>query len=168
MDRPDDAHSPFEEDLRRLVPAAPSAALRERISAARALTVTERARPGGPAAPTAGGLRWLGERLAWAAGGALAASLVVAAWSGGREAAAPVAGVATPVAASVPATSPPPAVAVAEEAVTWADEGVQFLDDRTPARILRRLAVERHVPAAGGAGYRVPREDLILLPVALQ
>lgn len=156
MDRPDEDLAPFVADLRRLAPAAPSPALRDRVSVALA--------PGEPMAPT-GGLRWLGERLAWAAAGALAASVVVSALAGGREAAAPAAGVTAPIAARVPAASP---VSVAEEAVTWADEGVQFLDDRTPARILRRLAVERHVPADGGAGFRVPREDLILLPVALQ
>lgn len=156
MDRPDDDLAPFAADLRRLVPAAPSSALRDRVAAALA--------PGAPAAATAGGLRWLGERLAWAAGGALAASLVLAVWSGGGG------GVGNGVDAVAPitATASPPAVAIAEESVTWADEGVQFLDDRTPARILRRLAVERHVPAGGGAGVRVPREDFILLPVALQ
>lgn len=56
---------------------------------------------------------------------------------------------------------------VTEEMVTWADGGVRFLDDRTPARILRRLAIERHRPAAGPE-FRMPREDVILLPVALQ
>lgn len=160
MERPDDDRSPFEEDLRRLVPAAPSAALRDRVAARIAAAA-------GPSVAV-GGLRWLGERLAWAASGALAASLVVATWSGGRtggEAGAAATG--GPMAAGV-ATAAAPAVAVAEEAVAWADEGVQFLDDHTPARILRRLAVERHVPADGGAGFRVPREDLILLPVALQ
>jgi hypothetical protein len=50
--------------------------------------------------------------------------------------------------------------------VTWADGGVRFLDDRTPARILRRLAIERHRPAVGQE-FRMPREDIILLPVAL-
>jgi hypothetical protein len=57
-------------------------------------------------------------------------------------------------------------VAVTEEMVTWADGGVRFLDDRTPARILRRLAIERHRPAVGQE-FRMPREDIILLPVAL-
>ena len=58
-------------------------------------------------------------------------------------------------------------VAVTEEMVTWADGGVRFLADRTPARILRRLAIERHRPAMGPE-FRMPREDVILLPVALQ
>jgi hypothetical protein len=58
-------------------------------------------------------------------------------------------------------------VAVSEEMVTWADGGVRFLADRTPARILRRLAIERRRPAVGPE-FRMPREDVILLPVALQ
>jgi hypothetical protein len=58
-------------------------------------------------------------------------------------------------------------VKVVEEMVTWADGGVRFLDDRTPARILRRLAIERHRPAVGPE-FHVPREDIVLLPVALQ
>ena len=63
-----------------------------------------------------------------------------------------------------PATTP---VAVTEELVAWADGGVRFLDDRTPARILRRLAIERHRPAVGPE-FRMPREDVVLMPVALQ
>ncbi|MFM7107727.1 MAG: hypothetical protein ACKOZU_03875 [Planctomycetaceae bacterium] len=60
-----------------------------------------------------------------------------------------------------------PPVEAAEESVAWADGGVQFIDVRTPSRVLRRVAVERHRPA-GGSEYRVPHEDVILMPVALR
>ena len=94
--------------------------------------------------PTTG--RRLAERLLWACGGAAVGAFAASA-------------------AAAPAVQPP--IDVTEESVAWADAGVQFIDDRTPARVLRRVAVERHRPA-GGAEYHVPREDVILVPVALQ
>jgi hypothetical protein len=160
--------------LAALAPAAPSADLRRQVAAA--LAAPSVARPSS--------LQWLGERLLWACGGAagaLAASLVFAPSLPPREgppaAPAPVQ-VAVPALAAasvadadqVAATDQRPApapVKVVEEMVTWADGGVRFLDDRTPARILRRLAIERHRPAVGPE-FRMPREDVILLPVALQ
>ena len=180
MTRPTDEDAMIEALLTALAPAAPSAALRRQVAAALAA----------PAGTTPSSLRWLGERLLWACGGAagaVAAALVLAPSLSPRAAlpsgAAPEAAPATPQAA-VPAlaaapgasaeqpasTDQPPAPApatVTEEMVTWADGGVRFLADRTPARILRRLAIERHRPAAGPE-FRMPREDVILLPVALQ
>jgi hypothetical protein len=57
---------------------------------------------------------------------------------------------------------------LSEETSRWADEGVRFLDDTTPARILRRMVVERHLAPNGQTEVRVPRADVILLPVAFQ
>ena len=159
MTRPTD-DAAFEAKLAALVPAAPSPDLRWRVAEALA---------GRPAVRPAGG--WLAERLLWACGGAAAG--VLAASLGFAPVVDPP--VRSPIAApgsAVPMTPPAtaataPAVDVAEEAVAWDDAGVQFLDDRTPARILRRVAVERHRPA-GGAEYHVPREDVILVPVALR
>ena len=180
MTRPTDEDAVIEAMLAALAPAAPSADLRRQVAAA--LAAPSVARPSS--------LQWLGERLLWACGGAagaLAASLVFAPSLPPREgppaAAAPPAAPA-PVQVAVPAlaaasvadadqvaaTDQPPVPApatVTEEMVTWADGGVRFLDDRTPARILRRLAIERHRPAVGPE-FRMPREDVILLPVALQ
>jgi hypothetical protein len=54
---------------------------------------------------------------------------------------------------------------------TWYDAHAArlvFLDDTTPARILRRMVVERHRAPDGRAELRVPRADVILLPVAFQ
>ena len=113
--------------------------------------------------PTTG--RRLAERLLWACGGAAVGAF--AASAAFMLAAGPVprsVALAAPAAAA-PAVQPP--IDVTEESVAWADAGVQFIDDRTPARVLRRVAVERHRPA-GGAEYHVPREDVILVPVALQ
>jgi hypothetical protein len=60
----------------------------------------------------------------------------------------------------------PPVEITEEEEVAWTDAGVQYVNERTPARVLRRVAIERRRPA-GGAEYRVSREDVILLPVSL-
>lgn len=194
MTRPNDEDDALEAMLAAVAPAAPSADLRRQVAAALAA----------PSGATPSSLRWLGERLLWACGGAaaaVAASLVLAPSLAPREAppagAGPRAAPATvpdsppaPVQAVVPSLAAAPgasgdqvtnmnqpasaeqrpdttSVAVSEEMVTWADGGVRFLDDRTPARILRRLAIERHQPAVGPE-FRMPREDVILLPVALQ
>jgi hypothetical protein len=57
---------------------------------------------------------------------------------------------------------------VRDEPVSWSDEGIRFVDDFTPARVLRRTVIERHMAGDGAAEVRVPREDVILLPVALR
>jgi hypothetical protein len=192
--RPNDEDDALEAMLAAVAPAAPSADLRRQVAAALAA----------PSGATPSSLRWLGERLLWACGGAaaaVAASLVLAPSLTPREASPAGAGLRAapatvpdsppaPVQAVVPSLAATPGtsadlvpnmeqpasaeqrsattpVAVSEEMVTWADGGVRFLDDRTPARILRRLAIERHQPAVG-PDFRMPREDVILLPVALQ
>ena len=55
-----------------------------------------------------------------------------------------------------------------EEAVGWSDEGIRFVDEFTPARVLRRTVIERHLADDGHAEVQVPREDVIFLPVALR
>lgn len=161
MTRPTEHDSALEAELAAFLPAAPSADLRRRVAAA----LDSASGSGGP-----GRVRWLGERLVWALGGAasaVAASLAFAPSDVPSESA--------PIAATAPQAIASPAGGaetespdgVAEESVAWADAGVQFLDDRTPARILRRMAIERH-RSAGGGEYRVPREDVILVPVALR
>ena len=169
-DHPDDpgrreraADERLSAQLAGLRPAQPGPELRARIAAE--LTVAERcdsfeAAPRGPLAA-------IGERLAWAAAGAVAASLaflLARAVPAGREPAT----VAT-VAATWPAE--PAAVRTApvrEEPVGWSDEGIRFVDELTPARVLRRKVIERHMAGDGTAEVRVPREDVIFLPVALR
>lgn len=151
MTRPTDADAALEAELAALVPTAPSAALRRRVAAALVPAPAARPVPG----------RWLGERLLWACGGAVAASLAFALV--GTSPSAPAA-VTASAPTAVAAANPP--VEVAGTSVTWSDGGVQFLDGRTPTRILRRSAVERH-RRADGPEIHVPREDVVLLPVAL-
>ena len=139
--------SEFENELRGLRPAGPSLSLECRIAAAFQSTKTRR-RPWS---------LWLAERLLWTAGGVAAAWLLVP-WLSpppAQTGAAPVRQVeAVPL--------------VSEEPLAWSDEGVQLVDGGTPARMLRRLVMERHQSADGSAELRIPREDVILLPVALR
>lgn len=139
--------SEFENELRGLRPARPSLSLEGRIAAAL------------PAAKTARRARvlWIAERLLWTAGGAVAASLVI-----GRIAPPPA------PAAPAPVSQASSAPRVSEEPIAWSDEGVQLIEGGTPARMLRRLVMERHQSADGSAEVQVPREDVILLPVALR
>ena len=157
--------TPFEQDLAALEPAAPSGGLRERIAAelaAAPATPTRRAR-GADLKPTRGqAISSVIERLAWAVGGALAATVVLGLTAGDaprRDGSERIV-VAGP---EVPETRP-----LSEQTGRWADEGVTFLDDTTPARILRRMVVERHRAPDGLAEVRVPRADVSLLPVAGQ
>ena len=145
-----------------LRPVEPGPGLRSRIAAELPL-------PGADSFETLARRRRVpvGERLAWAAGGAVAASLVFLLGGvvpSGREQ-APVAAVTA--VDSVPAAAARPSQ-VRDEAVSWFDEGIRFVDEFTPARVLRRKVIERHVAGDGTAEVRVPREDVIFLPVALR
>lgn len=140
----------FETHLRGFRPAAPSASLAGRIAAALPSA----------APPRVSWAAWLAERLFWSAAGAAAAWLLLArvSWSppSGSPPSAPVA---------APAVAAP---RVSEEPMAWSDDGVHFIDGRVPARLLRRIVLERHQSADGLAEVRVPREDVIVLPVALR
>ncbi len=172
MNRSTDHDAAFEAELAALAPAAPTAGLRGRIAEALAAAPATRPTPLAMPAVRPAPARRLAERLLWACGGAavgaIAASVAFMLAPGltPRSIAPRSVALASPApVVAAPVVQPP--VEVAEESVAWADAGVQFIDDRTPARVLRRVAVERHRPA-GGAEYRVPREDVILVPVALQ
>lgn len=194
MTRPNDEDDAIEAMLATLAPAAPSAALRRQVAAA--VAAPAGATPSS-LQWLGERLLWAcgGAVGAVAASLVLAPSLAPRegppAGAGPRAAPAPVlATTPAPVQVAVPAMAVAPRASgdlvpnvdqpasagqrpdttpatVTEEMVTWADGGVRFLDDRTPARILRRLAIERHRPAAGPE-FRMPREDIIFLPVALQ
>lgn len=168
-DHPDGAGHPersaderLSAQLAGLRPVPPGPGLRSRIAAE--LTVVEHGD-----SSTRSRYRRLGslvERLAWAAGGAVAAALaflVAGSPPAGREQ-APVVAVAASGPAE-PAARPP---RVRDEAVRWSDEGIRFVDELTPARVLRRKVIERHMAGDGTAEVRVPREDVIFLPVALR
>lgn len=148
-----------------LRPMQPGADLRSRISATLAAEAGE-----AEAGARRHRLGAIGERLAWAAAGAVAASLaflVAGPVPVGREqsAVATAAGtrlVEPAVTASVQTPS------VHDEPIGWSDEGIRFVDEFTPARVLRRKVIERHMAGNGAAEVRVPREDVFLLPVALR
>ena len=145
-----------------LRPARPWPELRARIAAELAREPRDRVAPSPPRP-----LGAIGERLAWAAGGAVAASLaflLAGVVPAGHEPAA-VATVAAPGPAELAAARPP---RVRDEAVSWSDEGIRFVDELTPARVLRRKVIERHLAGDGAAEVQVPREDVIFLPVALR
>lgn len=156
-------------DLASLRPAPAGNDLRARIAAELA-GMPSAGRP----ARASGLWRGAAERLAWAAVGAVAASLVLL-LSRGKTVPEQPAVVPEPVAVAVniaePAADPGQPLhplRVSEHPVAWSDEGIRFLDGVTPARILRRRVVERHLAEDGRAEVRVPREDVIFLPVALR
>ena len=147
-------------DLAGLRPVDPGPGLRARIAAELAAT--------GPGSPVlrSRAARGFGERLLWAAGGAVAASLVFVATGGGLRSGDEPASVA---ASTVPPATPEArAPRMREEAVGWSDEGIRFVDEFTPARVLRCTVIERHLADDGHAEVHVPREDVIFLPVALR
>ena len=146
----------FEDFLRGMRPAEPSLSLEGRIAASLNQAAPVR-RPS-----------WLAfamERLMWAGVGA-AALWVIAGVSPVRPFAHKKS--ADPEAHQVAAAPATDESAVAEVRLPWADEGVKFLDDNTPARVIRRTVIERHPTGVGGAELRVPREDLIVLPVSFR
>lgn len=143
----------FENKLRGLRPASPSMSLEGRIAASMPDTIHE------PASNP-----WLArmmDRILWMASGATAM------WLAGvtlKPAVLPETKLATaPV--EKPAARP---VRVTEEALPWSDEGVRFVDGQTPARVWRRAVMERHISPDGAGEVRVPREDMVVLPVALR
>ncbi len=138
--------SEFENHLRGLRPASPSMSLEGRIAAALPQ----------PKSRQSTWAAWLGERLLWTAGGAVAACLLLMQF------------VSVPVKRSTPAASPvASAPRVSEQPAAWLDGGVQLIGGKTPARLLHRQVIERRQSADGSYVVQVPREDVILLPVAL-
>ena len=147
-------------DLARLRPAAPSQTLRERIAAdlvaPRSTEPTSSARSPTPAPRS---FAWLGERMLWAAGGAIAAAVPFLLQP------RPL-----PAGPQVVAAEPQGDVAqepFAEESLAWSDDGVQFIDGKIPARVIRHWVLERF-PGADGEGLVRPREDVFVVPVALR
>ena len=158
------------DELSRLVPTRPSAALRARVAAALAEPLPPPVAPTSPS-PSPVRWRWLAERLAWAGGGALVASLLAGlAGPPAAVAIAPTAVLAVPTerVAPVPSAAVDPAPEpVAEESLAWSDDGVHYLADGFPARIYRHWVVERRPDPSGGESL-VPREDVFVVPASLR
>ena len=167
----------FENELRALRPLAPSPALEEgiarQLASHRALATVEKhaaviprreldleiARPGffERIFP---GLRWA------CAGAAAAVAIVFAIHHFDKPTAASSAATA---AAAEPDFEPE---SIARDIVTAEDQGIIYEDDREPARLVRYTLVEHRVWTHPVTGARleveVPREDLVLVPVAMQ
>jgi len=161
-------------DLARLRPATPRQALRERIvadlAAPLSMETTSSARSPTPAPRS---FAWLGERMLWAAGGAIVAAVPLLLQPRPLPdepqvmAAEPQAIAAEP---EMIAAEPQGDVArepFAEESLAWSDDGVQFIDGQIPARVIRHWVLERF-PGADGEGLVRPREDVFVVPVALR
>jgi len=173
------------DELSRLAPRRPSAALRARVAVALADPAPVPVVPPPPSSPSSGRWRWLAERLAWAGAGAVAATLLAGLAAPPSERIAADAGAASnrtdpgkivehAAGAEAPAglapvfsstVSPEP---VAEESLAWSDEGVRSLAEGVPAHIYRHWVLERHPVAAGGGDLVLPREDVFVVPVSLR
>ena len=172
--------SQFERKLRGVRPAPPSAELVERIAGqlsevpeSAALTVPAEVRL--ERLPAAGRLRagpargwsswWRG--LGWAAAGACAALVAMRGVEYSRPSETSLRSVPAPAATAEfqPETS-------SRELLDARDEGLRYDDEQAPQRQLRLTFVERHTwtnPVTGAViHFEVPREDIVLTPVAMQ
>ena len=168
--------SEFENQLHALRPLAPSPALEKSIArqlaSGRALATVE------PRSPVIrrrdveieprGILDRIFPGLPWAFAGAVAAVAVVAAVSHFSD--KPT---ASPSPATVAAVEPDfEPEGITRELVSAEDGGVVYEETQEPARLVRYTTLERHVWTHPLTGARleveVPREDIVLVPIAMQ
>ena len=161
-------------DLARLRPATPRQALRERIAADLATpTSMETTLSARSPTPAPRSFAWLGERMLWAAGGAIVAAVPFLLQPRPLPAEPQVMAAEPQAIAAEPemiAAEPQDVAAqgpIAEESLAWSDDGVQFIDGQIPARVIRHWVLERF-PGADGDGLVRPREDVFVVPVALR
>ena len=161
----------FENQLRALRPIAPSRGLEENIArdiaSLRALATVEvvRRRDLEIGRPTLFDRIFPG--LRWAFAGAAAAVAVIAAIHHFDQP------IAAPTAPAVAAAEPDfEAEDITHELVSAEDGGVIYEDDQEPARLVRYSTLEHHVWTHPRTGARleveVPREDIVLIPIAMQ
>ena len=165
------SESDFENSLRDLRPLEPSAELEasiaQQLSPARALlTVEGRLVAHDHSEPRSSSLtRWF-PGFGWACAGAAAAVAILAL----RPAPHPLSPNAK-AAALVPEPIFEPE-GVTRELLTAEDRGLIYEDEQNPLRLVRYTTLERHVWTRPDTGARleveIPREDLILMPVAMQ
>jgi hypothetical protein len=164
--------SELEDRLRALSPVAPPPALAESIArelkpretalAVRVPTASVLVRPAKQGLTFPGFLRGLG----WACAGACVAvaAIFIAERSGEKPQPAPIA-----VAEAAPAFDLAESSA---EILTAEDEGLVYSDDEALARRIRYSSIERHVWTDASTGawmeIEIPREDVRLMPVAMQ
>ena len=167
--------SEFENQLRTLRPVAPSLALEKsiarRLASVRALATVE-----APAAvvrrrefeiepPSL--LDRIFPGLRWAFAGAVAAVAVIAAIDHFHQPAN------SPPASALTAVEPDfEPEGITRELVSAEDGGVIYEDAQEPARVVRYTTLEHHVWTHPVTGARleveVPREDIVLIPIAMQ
>ncbi len=168
--------SEFENQLHALRPLAPSPALEESIArqlaAGRALATVE---------PRAAAIRHreiavdrpsffdrIFPGLRWAVAGAVAAVAVIAAVSHFSD--KPAASPSTSTVAAVEPDFEPEGIT--RELVSAEDGGVVYENEQEPARLVRYTTLERHVWTHPLTGARleveIPREDIVLVPIAMQ
>lgn len=166
----------FENQLRTLRPLAPSPALKEgiarQLAAPRALaTVESRAgvlhrHKGNADAP--GFFERLFPGLRWALAGATGAAAVFLAMNHFQQPTIFPAGSVTTV-ATAPDFEP---VEVTHDLVATEDGGLVYEEEDEPARVVRYTTLERHVWTHPVTGARleveIPREDIVLVPIAMQ
>lgn len=171
----DESLQELENELKRLTPRQPSAALRERIGRELAAEAAVPVRPRVSSATTFTSWKWAGWRLA-----AVAAALAVVATIALRPGKSVAPAEATPQLVQretqVEATSPASTgryrpVRAANVLYDLQDEGPVELEDQTPARRLRYRYVDTYTwqnPATNASlKWSVPREEVRVVPVRL-
>ena len=169
--------SEFESELRTLRPLAPSHELEEgiarQLASRRALAIAEsrssviRRRESELEVARPGLFDRIFPGFRWAFAGAAAAVAIAGAIRHFDQSA-----VFTPVAAVVAAAPTFEEESVTREFVSAEDHGIIYEGEQEPARLVRYTMVEHHVwmhPVTGARlEVEVPREDLVLVPVAMQ
>ena len=156
--------SEFEEELRALRPVTPTTALGDRIAremSVHAVGTTEADVP-----------RWPWQRvltgLGWAVAGAAATIAALAATDSFHQRSVP--GPAPAIAKTANSEFEP--VGVTRELIAAEDGGFVYDDMQEPTRLVRYTTLERHTWTDSSTGAQlqveVPREDMILMPVAMQ
>jgi hypothetical protein len=174
--------SEFENSLRSLAPAAVSQSLAKRVAAEMAADAVVVAEPRTLAAVSAGGIvtkrvvdgpGWIGwlRGLVWASGGAAVAVIILTArgpQAPGNTSVSKSASVAED-STIFPVSEEP--VESTDELIATDDEGLIY-EDGSPQRQLRMTYIEHHTwtnPRTGAViEMEVPREDIVLMPVAMQ
>jgi len=156
--------SDFERELRALRAVTPSTALGDRIAREMSVPAAATTEADVPRSP------WLRvfTGLGWAVAGAAATIATLAATDAFRTHSVP-----TPPTASTEAVkSEFEPVGVTRELIAAEDGGFVSDDTQEPTRLVRYTTLERHTwtdPATGAQlQVEVPREDMILMPVAMQ
>ncbi len=166
--------SDLENELRALRPAEPSPALRDRIADdLQGVQVLPRAGVIAAVPPQS----WLARffpPLGWIVTGAAAAWIATMAFRTADVTTTPEVATGQSVAAATPEVSSAPLgeVETSRELVTATEEELLLDADQEPARRMRLTFIERHVWTDPDTGdhveIEVPREDILLVPVAMQ